>query len=705
MVVLKVSLDIDMFNLLNRNKVIFALTAFLFICTLFTALAPQALAQPTSTDNSQSPPTNETVPKNEDGTTCAVEKVGWIVCPIVESAAFVGDKLFAFLADNFLQTEPQLISDNPGNGTKTAWELARNTANVIFIIVFIIVIYSQITSMGLSNYGIKRMMPRLIIIAIAMNLSFIICQLMVDLSNTLGYAIMDWLVGLSHTVFSQSVMPVQTPGTPNVTDVSLLGSIATAALAATAIWMLLGPLIGMVGLIVATCIAIIIILLLRKTFIILLVVVSPLAFVAYLLPNTEKLFSKWLSMFWKLLMVFPIVAMLMGGGQLASAIILASGQSASNYKEAAYRVEGEPCVVLDTSASQDVPCEDGQGPGIMLALVAAGVAVAPLLAVFAVMKGALAAAGAIGGKIAQGVQRGSGGLGKGAQGKFENTALARGMAARKVGKQQFKDNRYAQGVIGTDKSFRGRARKAMSGGITGALPQSLQTKSIQAQQSAVQRQAVNVASSNTNQQVKDSEAEMRLQTRGNIDHVAQLLENAIKSGNETAAKAAENILLGSGGKGVDTFEAVMSKDSVNANSTADVVRALKQHTLEQHGSIKEKSGTIANWAASGSTGGSTPAGQTMPNSIRSEAFSGLSYKQMATQTHESMYNAAATGALDETTAQEILKISSKEDIGGNQRAIIQHIADGHSLNTLDSRAIPSSRRQGPPTPPPTPNGP
>ena len=149
----------------------------------------------------------------------------------------------------------------------------------------------------------------------------------------------------------------------------------------------------------------------------------------------------------------------------------------------------------------------------------------------------------------------------------------------------------------------------------------------------------------------------------------------------------------------------MSKDGIHTDSTAAVVRALKQHTLEQHGSIKEKSGTIANWASSGSTGGSTSAGQTMSGSISSGAFSGLSYKQMATQTHESMYNAAATGALDSTTAQEILKISSKEDIGGNQRAIIQHIADGHSLNTLDPRAVPSSRQQGPPTPPPTPNGP
>lgn len=412
-----------MLSFLKKNTIIASIIALSALSGL-TLLAGSQIANAAPGDPGTVQVNENPQNPNEDGTTCAVEKIGWFVCPIVESSAKIGDNMFSFLADNFLQTEPALISSGDGNGTKTAWELARNTANILFIIVFIIVIYSQITSTGLSNYGIKRMMPRLIIVAIAMNLSYLICQLVVDLTNTLGYAIMDWLVSLSHTVFSQSIMPVQTPGTNNVTDVSLLGTMATVAIASAVVWMLIGPLIGTIGLIVATCIAIVVILLLRKTFIILLVVVSPLAFVAYLLPNTEKLFSKWLNMFWKLLLVFPIVAMLMGGGQLASAIILASGHSAGYGENAAYKAKGEPCVYLDP-AMKDEKCEDGEGPGIMLALVAAGVAVAPLLAVFAVMKGALAAAGAIGGKIAQGVQKGSSSGVSGAQKAYKESSIGK----------------------------------------------------------------------------------------------------------------------------------------------------------------------------------------------------------------------------------------------------------------------------------------
>ena len=697
MVVLKVSLDIDMFNLLNRNKVIFALTAFLFICTLSTALAPQALAQPTSTDNSQSPPTNETIPKNEDGTTCAVEKVGWIVCPIVEASAFMGDKLFAFLASNFLETERELVSSDAKNGTVVAWELARNIANILFIIAFIVVIYSQITSAGISNYGIKRMLPRLIIVAIAVNVSYIICQLMVDASNFLGYAIKDWLVALSHTVFSQSAMPVSDNGFANSTQTSTLGTIATIGLASAVVWMLLGPLVGMVGLIMATCIAIIVILLLRKTFIILLVVVSPLAFVAYLLPNTEKLFSKWLHMFWQLLLVFPIVAMLMGGGQLASAIILASGQDN-------YRIEGEECIYLpeQNAKAPDQKCEGDDGPGIMLALVAAGVAVAPLLAVFAVMKGALAAAGAIGGRIAQGVQRGSGGVSKGAEGKFANSAMGRGIAIRKAAKANYKTSQFAarlneegedsKGVKGVVRRARGRYTRTAAGGVSGMANQLgvEGTGSMKAQSNALARVAVSGAAKAEHEDIQNEETRLR-RDPGGLEKVQESLQKALLAGDEIKAKAAQNVLLTSGGKGVDEFAKAMA--NVESRAKSELIAALKQNTLQNHGSVKEKSGAVAHWAASG--------GGTLTSSQGSaDAYSGLSDKQLATQTGGSAATAGAMAALaapsrtadggTESRAHRILNnTSASEDISGSTREIMEQL----------------SNRSSPPPPPSGGNGP
>lgn len=347
-----------------------------------------------------------------EGTTCAVEKIGWILCPIIEGSAKLADFAFKFLADNFLAIEPELLTATPdgGKGTITAWGEARNLANIMFVIAFIIIVYSQITGAGLNNYGIKRMLPRLIVAAIAVNVSYYICQTIVDLSNILGYNIMQALQDLSNQIGPQvmGIDPNQGVNTQTSSTGGILTLIALSILPLAGLVWLMSPVLGSVVLfILITCITIIIILLLRKAFIVLLVVISPLAFVMYLLPNTEKYFSKWLDMFWKLLLVFPIVALLLGGGQLASTIILVAGsqEQAANcdpattntattgkIQEDGYGVGGECSFPIDTPQGQ-------RHSGMTLGLVAAGIAVAPLLAVWSVLQGALSAAGAIGGKI------------------------------------------------------------------------------------------------------------------------------------------------------------------------------------------------------------------------------------------------------------------------------------------------------------------
>ena len=50
----------------------------------------------------------------------------------------------------------------------------------------LIVIFSYLTGIGINNYRIKQILPRLILTAILVNLSFIVCLLAVDASNILG---------------------------------------------------------------------------------------------------------------------------------------------------------------------------------------------------------------------------------------------------------------------------------------------------------------------------------------------------------------------------------------------------------------------------------------------------------------------------------------------------------------------------------------
>lgn len=388
--------------------------------------------------------------KKDDDVTCAVEKVGWILCPILESMARISDKMFDVLADNFLRTDTSLFRDD--SGTRVAWEYARNLANVMFIVAFLVIIFSQVTNMGISNYGLKKMLPRLVIAAIAVNVSYYICQLIVDLTNILGYEINNTLENIANSigpsVFGQAsnFSAFETgggEGLMNAKDAGILTVIIVGALASTAVFFIVGPGIAVITMVMITVLAILVILMLRKALIVLLIVVSPIAFVMYLLPNTEKIFDKWRKMFGQLLLVFPIVGLLFGAGQLASTIILVAGASvppatsencdpdapantdpntapAANIQQptssASYDGKCDGYIVVQ--GTRDAPASSQVGlPKVndqptaaswTLGLVAVGVAVAPLMAVYAVLKGALSAAGAINGAVSGMTKRAQG---------------------------------------------------------------------------------------------------------------------------------------------------------------------------------------------------------------------------------------------------------------------------------------------------------
>ncbi len=340
-----------------------------------------------------------------------------------------------------------------GSGTETAWDYARNIANIMFIMAFLIIIISQVSGMGINNYGVKKMLPRLIIGAVLVNVSFYVCQLAVDLSNIFGYEIEDALAkisnGLGPSVFGTAANYTANSNwlTAQLDGGTILETIAGAALGGVAVYFIAPSIIPIALFCIVTVMVCIVILLLRKALLVLLVVISPIAFVMYLLPNTERYFRKWMNMFGQLLLVFPTVGLLFGAGQLASTIILISGAESNQAVIAA----SENCnpdnqlsqatfngILQGNPASQntyaqcagkyiivDGPKTDGSGQtspllsgdcakgaqvckprtvSWTLGLVATGVAIAPLLAVWAVLKGSLSAAGAIGGKITGMVQ-------------------------------------------------------------------------------------------------------------------------------------------------------------------------------------------------------------------------------------------------------------------------------------------------------------
>ena len=339
-------------------------------------------------------------------TSCSVGGIGWIVCPVINFLAGIADTAFNFLADNFLSVNTLLLNTDPkatdssgnaiGTGAYTAWQMMRSFANVVLVIVFLVIIFSQLSSVGITNYGIKKLLPKLVLIAVLINVSFFICQISVDLSNILGYNLKSLLTNLAGSAVN--VPDAAKLATASATGSGWSGIAGTVLAGGTAAGLGVAStggitlaFVALVGMLLAAVIALLMIffiLVVRQMLVVLLVVMVPLAFAAYLLPNTKNWFEKWGKLFTQILMLFPIIGVIFGGSTLVS-------------------------VILKSAFA---------GSGSVLAqIVAAGVLALPLFLVPTVLKGALNGIGTIGAKISGlGSQWGSA-VNRGVRNKYTNS--------------------------------------------------------------------------------------------------------------------------------------------------------------------------------------------------------------------------------------------------------------------------------------------
>jgi len=262
-----------------------------------------------------------------------VQGIGWFICPVSNWLADGIDFMYSAL-QQFLKTKP-LETTNQNSGIYLAWVIMRNISNVAFIVAFLVIIYSQLTSVGISNYGVKKMIPRLVIAAVLVNLSFTICAILLDLSNIAGYAFQDAFMGIKNTISTVGENTSTWTWSEVISTALSNGALAIGAITfTTELLPMLVPAATLAGL---TLLLILLIMAARQALIIILIIISPLAFVCYLLPGTEKWFKKWRDSFLTMLVFFPAFSVVFGGAQLAGILII---QNASGPNGAIMHVLG-----------------------------------------------------------------------------------------------------------------------------------------------------------------------------------------------------------------------------------------------------------------------------------------------------------------------------------------------------------------------------
>ena len=267
--------------------------------------------------------------------------LGWMICPLMYTLRDAVQGIFNEFVEPLIRVDKSIVTNlaqnNDSSAMYKAWSLFRNMANIIFVIALLFVIFSQVTGFGIDNYGIKRLLPKLIVTAIIVNFSYFICGIVVDLSNLIGNSVRDIFENASRD-------PTFTAGTGSdglgalgvatgvatgvaaaVTSVVALVTAGSALSAAATSGGLLALILPVLGLATSAFMAGFFALLMlgaRQAIIIIMIVTSPIAFVLYALPNTNALFKKWVSLFRGLLLLYPIYCFMVGGGFMAAKLIV-----------------------------------------------------------------------------------------------------------------------------------------------------------------------------------------------------------------------------------------------------------------------------------------------------------------------------------------------------------------------------------------------
>lgn len=242
--------------------------------------------------------------------------LAWVLCPAVQLIAsatnfFENNIIVPFMTISPLTT----AADNP---IYILWQNIRNVANIGFIIFFFIVIFSQATSIGISNYGIKRILPKMAVVVIGVNLSYFIVAFVIDAFNIFGAGISSLVTSALQQAGTTQLNTGSSSGA--VRSIFTLGGAALLTIVVTG-GAAIGWFFSFLGLALLVVVVVVIVLVVRQMAIIMLVIVAPVAILMYMLPNTEGYFNKWRKTLIQLLMMYPMIVLLFAAGKIFGIIL------------------------------------------------------------------------------------------------------------------------------------------------------------------------------------------------------------------------------------------------------------------------------------------------------------------------------------------------------------------------------------------------
>jgi hypothetical protein len=316
------------------KKFVLVLAALLLVFSLTT---PIAFAQ---SNDDLGEEANNNINSTVDACNEGTGGIGIVVCPVVNllvsgitrltlggGGQEDGQRKSPLIS--FLAISPPRASIN-GEATPLA-NIVNNVvtiANSIYILVFLVLIFgSSLPFFSAQNYTIKKTLPKLIIAVILTQFTLPITGLIIDFFNLLGYAIPNILLALGQ-------IPETTTGSGDTASRvgAGVGVGISAGLGAAGIVSAGFGWIFIVGFLLAGLIAVIVglvYMIIRYFLIYVMILIAPLAFVAWVIPGTEKFFKQWWTDFIRLNAMFVTIMALLSASVVISAALTAQNATDS----------------------------------------------------------------------------------------------------------------------------------------------------------------------------------------------------------------------------------------------------------------------------------------------------------------------------------------------------------------------------------------
>lgn len=210
-----------------------------------------------------------------------------VLIPVSAHAALKIEPIYSVLKNTDSGTGQQI---------KEIWSKLMTYVNYLIIAVLIFVAFAQILRININTYGLKKILPALLLAIIAANFSFLFCRLLVDLANVVMSLFIEKQI--DNTTLSANF-------SGDWSDPSKWSPALNNSGVGNILWFMIAQLFVIIGAVLVLILAYLF--LIRIWMVYFLVALAPLAFMSIVLPSTKSIFTQWWSNFAKWVFL-PVVS-------------------------------------------------------------------------------------------------------------------------------------------------------------------------------------------------------------------------------------------------------------------------------------------------------------------------------------------------------------------------------------------------------------